>query len=289
MLKATLASLFARKLRLALTAFAVVIGVAFMTGSFVLSDTLTNTFDNLFQEVNQGKAVVVLPKPAFGSDNQTGEPIPASTLDAIRKVDGVAAAEGSVGGLGQLLDQSGKVANSFGPTIVGNPATDRKLSSSTYDLGTPPSAPGQMALDKGTARTLKVGLGDRLSLITPKGKVDLTISGIFTFGSSNSLAGATLVEVPTAQVQELFDRVGVYDQIDVRGQNGISQAQLRDRVAPVLPATARADTAQKAAADQSKNVGSFVGYLRIALTGFAFMALFVGSFIIVNTFSILVT
>jgi len=289
MLKATLASLVARKLRLALTAFAVVIGVAFMTGSFVLSDTLTHTFDSLFQEVNQGKAVVVLPRPAFGSDNENGEPIPAATLDAIRRVDGVAAAEGSVGGLGQLLDQDGKVANSFGPTIVGNPAIDRKLSSSTYNEGKPPAATGEMALDKGTAEKLKVRLGDRLALITPKGKVDLTIAGIFTFGSSNSLAGATLVEMPTAQVQQLFDRVGLFDQIDVRGQDGVTQTQLRDRIAPVLPATAKADTAEKAAADQSKNVGAFIGYLRIALTGFAFMALFVGSFIIVNTFSILVT
>jgi putative ABC transport system permease protein len=290
MLKATLASLVARKLRLALTAFSVVIGVAFMTGSFVLSDTLTGTFDDLFQEVNQGKDVVVLPKPAFGdATDGTGEPIPAATLDAIRKVDGVAAAEGGVVGFGQLLDKEGKVVSGFGPTIVGNPFTDAKLNTSTYDMGKPPGAPGEMALDKGTAERIKVGLGDRLAMVSPNGKVDLTVSGIFTFGSSNSLAGATLVELPTAQVQQLFDRVGVYDEIDVRGEEGLTQEQLRDRVATVLPPTAQADTAEQAAADQSKSVGEVVGFLRIGLTGFALVALFVGSFIIVNTFSILVT
>ncbi len=290
MLKATLASLFARKLRLAFTASAVTIGVAFMTGSFVLSDTLTNTFDDLFQEVNVGKDVVVLPKPAFGSAaDGTGEPIPAATLDAIRKVDGVAAAEGAVVGFGQLLDQAGKPVSGFGPTVVNNPFTDAKLNTSTYNQGRPPGAPGQMALDKATAERLKAGLGDRLALVTPNGKVELTVTGIFTFGSSNSLAGATLVEVPVAQIQELFDRVGQYDEIDVRGDDGLTQEQLRDRVATVVPATAQADTAEKAAADQSETVGEFIGYLRIGLTGFALVALFVGSFIIVNTFSILVT
>jgi putative ABC transport system permease protein len=289
--KATIASLVARKLRLALTAFSVVIGVAFMTGAFVLSDTMTGTFDSLFQEVNQGKDVVVRPKPAFGSASEgTGEPIPAATLDAIRQVDGVAAAEGGVTGFGQLIDKEGKVVSGLGPTIVNNPFTDRQLNTSTYDQGRPPTATGEMALDKATAKRLKAGLGDRLSLVTPTGRVDdLTVAGIFTFGSSNSLAGATLVEMPTSQVQQLFDRVGQYDEIDVRGEGGLTQEQLRDRISPVLPATAQADTAEQAAADQAESVGEFVGYLRIGLTGFALVALFVGSFIIVNTFSILVT
>ncbi len=290
MLKATLASLVARKLRLALTAFAVMIGVAFMTGSFVLSDTLTNTFDNLFQEVNQGKDVVVQPKPAFGSATEgTGEPIPAPTLDAVRKVDGVAAAEGGVFGFGQLLDQKGELVSGFGPTIVNNPYTDAQLNTSTYDEGRAPAAAGEMAIDKGTAKTLAVRLGDRLTMVTPNGKIDLGVTGIFTFGSSNSVAGATLVEMSTGQMQELFDRVGLYDTIDIRGDDGLTQEQLRDRVANVLPPTAQADTAEQAAADQSESVGEFVGFLRIGLTGFALIALFVGSFIIVNTFSILVT
>lgn len=290
MLKATLASLFARKLRLALTATAIVIGVAFMTGSFVLSDTLTATFDNLFQEVNQGKDVVVLPKPAFGDANDgTGEPIPATTVDAIRRVDGVAAAEGTVFGTGQLLDQAGKSVSGFGPTLVGNPTEDAKLNTSTYGEGGPPKRPDQLGLDKGTAERIKAKLGDRLSLIAPNGRAELTVSGIFTFGSSNSLAGATLVEVQTAKAQELFNRVGLYDEIDIRGQGGLTQEQLRDRVATVIPATAQAETGAANAADLSKNVGSFVGFLRIGLTGFALVALFVGSFIIVNTFSILVT
>ena len=290
MLKATIASVVARKLRLALTAFSVVIGVAFMTGAFVLSDTMTGTFDDLFQEVNQGKDVVVRPKPAFGSVSEgAGEPIPAATLDAIRSVDGVAAAEGGVTGFGQLLDTQGELVTGFGPTIVNNPFTDGQLNTSTYDEGRPPTAPGEMALDKATAKRLKVRLGDRLAMVTPTGKVDLTVAGIFTFGSSNSLAGATLVEMPTTQVQQLFDRVGQYDEIDVRGEGGLTQEQLRDRIAPVLPATAQADTAEQAAADQAASVGEFVGYLRLGLTGFALVALFVGSFIIVNTFSILVT
>lgn len=290
MFKATIASLIARKLRLALTAFAVVIGVAFMTGSFVLSDTLTGTFEDLFQEVNAGKDVVVLPKPAFGNATEgTGEPIPAATLDAIRKIDGVVAAEGGVFGFGDLLNREGKLASSFGPTIINNPVADAKLNTSTYDQGSPPRAPGQMALDKAAAKNLKVGIGDRLDLITPGGKVNLTITGVFTFGSSNSVAGATLIEMHTGQMQEFFDRVGLYDQIDIRGEDGLTQEQLRDRVAKVLPATAQADTAEKAAADQSKSVGEIVGFLRIGLTGFAFVALFIGSFIIVNTFSILVT
>ena len=291
MLKATLASLVARKLRLALTAFAVVIGVAFMSGSFVLSDTLSSTFDDLFQEVNEGKDVIVRPKPAFGTAaDGTGEPIPAATLEAIRAVDGVAAAEGGVTGFGQLLDRDGELAASFGaPTIVTNPFRDRVLNTSTYDAGTPPAASGEMAIDKGTAERLEVGIGDRLALVTPTGKVDLTISGIFTFGRSNSLAGATLVEMPLAQVQQLFDRVGQFDEIDVRGDGGLTQEQLRDRVAGALPPTAQADTARAAAADQAEEVGEGIGFMRIGLTGFAFVALFVGSFIIVNTFSILVT
>ncbi len=287
---ATLASLFARKLRLALTATAIVIGVAFMTGAFVLSDTLTATFDDLFQEVNESKDVVVVPRPAFGDATEgTGEPIPEATLGTVRRVPGVAAAEGSVLGLGQLLDEKGKQVTGAGPTLVGNPAEDEQLSTTTYAQGERPTKADQVALDKGTAKRIDATLGDRLALITPNGRVEVIVTGIFTFGSSNSLAGATLVEVPTRQAQELFDRVGLYDQIDVRGSGDLTQEQLRDRIAAVLPPTAQAETAEDNAAAQSESVGEFVGYLRIGLTGFALVALFVGSFIIVNTFSILVT
>jgi len=290
MLKATLASLFARKLRLALTATAIVIGVAFMTGAFVLSDTLTATFDDLFQEVNESKDVVVVPRPSFGDATEgTGEPIPQATLAAVRRVPGVAAAQGSLLGLGQLLDEKGKQVTGAGPTLVGNPTQDKQLSTTTYDQGKRPTKADQMALDKATAKRIDATLGDRLALITPNGRVELTVTGIFTFGSSNSLAGATLVELPTRQAQKLFDRVGLYDQIDVRGSGDLTQEQLRDRIAAVLPPTAQAETAEDNAAAQSESVGEFVGYLRIGLTGFALVALFVGSFIIVNTFSILVT
>ena len=174
-----------------------VIGVAFMTGSFVLADTLTAQFDRIFTQVNSGKDVVVQPKPAFGAaDDGTGTPLDAGLVDSLARVDGVVAAQGGINGMGQLADPAGRLVSGAGPTIVSATATDEEMDSSTYLSGRRPVAAGEVALEKVTVEKLKVQLGDRASLVTPTGKHALTVVGTYRFGRSGG--GGALLTSSTA-------------------------------------------------------------------------------------------
>src|SRR6266571_5363560 len=290
MLRATLKGLAAHKLRMSLTALAIVLGVGFVAGTFVLTDTINKTFTDLFDQVTKGVDVAVRTNATFNAQGgQTRAPMPASVLDQVKGVDGVAAAEGSVNGYAQFIGKNGKPVTTGGaPTLgVSMSSVPQLQSSTTIREGQRPSGPGQVAVDAGTAKKQGYKVGDRVKILFQGGTREFTVSAILGFGQADNLAGATLAgfELPTAQ--QVLNRQGTYDEIDAVAASGVSPETLRDRVEATVDPKDQVLTGKELAEDTSKSVGQFTKFINIALLAFAFVALFVGSFIIVNTFSII--
>ena len=298
MLRATIKSLLARKLRLALTALAVVLGVGFTAGTYVLTDTALKSFDDLFSNVYAGTDVVVQGTTAFtpsaggsggGGGGSERKPIPESLLPTVRAVDGVRAADGDVSGFAQIIDPAtGKVIQNGGAPTIGN-SWDPDVTLATVAKGAPPSGPDAVAIDLGTAKAHDLSVGQTVRIVAPTGPGSFTISGFVTFGGSDSLLGATLAvfDLPTAQ--KLFDREGHFDFIYVSSRSGVTPDELAKRISGVLPKGFQAITGASAAAQQQDQVKQGLGFLRTGLLVFGFVALFVGAFIIFNTFNIVVT
>jgi len=294
--KATLKSLFARKLRLALTALSIVLGIGFIAGTFVLTDTMNAAFDQLFGQVAKGSDVVVrsvssfTPQQAGPGGGQTDErdPVPASLVKSVAAVPGVATAAGEVSGFAQMVDPAtGKTIGSVGPPTIGanwsgtNPTI-------TFRDGGPPTGAGDVAVDAGTATKYGLSVGERIAINFVGGQEEFTISGIAGFGDADNLGGATLALFETTRAQEVLDKKGVFDSISVKASEGLDATQLRTEIQPVLPKGVEAVTSASVADEQSKALKEGLGFFRIALLVFAFIALFVGAFIIFNTFSIIV-
>ncbi len=320
MRRVTLKNLFARKFRLVLTSLSVVLGVAFMAGTFVLTDTLGNVFDQLFVDVNRGVDVAVRSPAAFDEQGPTGdttrEPIPASLLPTVRNVPGVRAASGSVQGYALVvaLDDAGnpkEAIQSQAPSLGVTWSADRELNGAfggdgLPEVGSRPRGPDQVALDEVTARDAGVTKQavQRCGSSGPCGRARVQIVfldhepqifdvvGIFKFGTVGNLAGATLAAFDPPTAQSVMNRTGQFDQIKVAAEDGVSQRQLRGRIADAVNVAGgpryEVLTGEKLAADNSNDVKKNISFFSTFMLVFAFIALFVGAFIIYNTFSIVV-
>src|SRR6266536_3555364 len=216
MWNATIKGLLSHKLRLALTALAIVLGVSFVSGTYVLTDTMGAAFTGLFQDVNKGVDVVVHTKETFtGQQGDVRDPMPESLLATIQRVDGV------------------------------------------------------KVLLQGPARVF-------------------TISGIVGFGEADNLGGATLAVFDLKTAQQVLNRPGQFDEIDVVAQPGTSDTQLRERIAAAVPAKYEAVTGSDQAKRSADEINKSLSFFTTALLAFAGVALFVGAFLIFNTFSIIV-
>ncbi|WP_192810150.1 ABC transporter permease [Actinomadura rudentiformis] len=287
----TIKGLLAHKLRLALTALSIVLGVGFVAGTYVLTDTINKTFTELFTETTKGLDVAVRGKEAFGGQEsaEQRQPLPAAMRDQIARVEGVRAAEGSVTGYAQFVGKNGKPVTTGGaPTLgVSVYATPELGESTTVRSGSLPKGAGQVAVDARTAEKQGFAVGSRVRIIFQGPAREFTVSGIVGFGEADNLAGATLAAFDLATAQEVLNRRGVYDEIDVVAAEGVSPETLRDRIQAQIGGGYEALTGEQYAEENAKAVGQFTNVINIALLSFAFVALFVGSFIIVNTFSII--
>ncbi|MEP7059400.1 MAG: FtsX-like permease family protein [Actinomycetota bacterium] len=297
MWRATIKSLLARKLRLALTAMAVVLGVGFMAGTLIITDTALHSFDGLFGDVYQGTDVVVQAKTAFmpdqggpgGGGGQLGDPIPADVLAKVQAIPGVKAADGDVAGLAQITDPAtGDAIQNGGAPTIGN-SWDPGVTSLIVASGREPSGPTDVLIDAGTAADHHLSVGQSIQVVSTTGSGRFTISGIGRYANSDSLLGATLAIFDLHTAQELFDMGDQYSFIYVASDPGVTPVQLASRVQNALPDGFEAVTSASAAESQSADVNKGLGFLRTALLVFAFVSLFVGAFIIFNTFNIVVT
>jgi putative ABC transport system permease protein len=289
--RVTLKGLLAHKLRLALTALAIVLGVMFISGTFVLTDTLNHTFTTLFKNVYQNVDFQVRAKAEFTGQGGAGvrKPIPESILATVGAVPGVAVAQGDVGGYAQFVQPDGKAVSTSGaPTLGTSFAANSRLSPLHLVQGTAPTTPGEVAVDEATAAKYHFTVGQRVEVLLAGPPQRFTISGIVRFGTADDLAGATIAAFDLPTAQRLFNRVGVFDNVDVLAKPGVGQAQLRRAIAAVLPPGVEVVTGQAVANEQSNSIGQALSFFSTALEIFAFIALFVGGFTIFNTFSIIV-
>jgi putative ABC transport system permease protein len=289
MWKVTRKGLLAHKVRLLLTMLSIVLGVGFVAGTYVLTDTINKTFTDLFRETTKGIDVAVRTNATFSAQgNQQRAPMPAAVRDQVAAVDGVQAAEGSVTGYAQFVGHNGKAVSTGGaPTLGVSMSTAPELQAATVREGRRPAGPDQVAVDAHTAHKQGFGVGDRVRILFQGAPREFTVSGIVGFGDADNLAGATLAGFDLATAQQVLNRTGVYDEIDAVAKPGVSPEQLRDRVRAALDPQYQVLTGTQLAEETAKTVGQFTKIINYALLAFAFVALFVGSFIIVNTFSII--
>jgi putative ABC transport system permease protein len=292
MWRATIKGLLAHKLRLALTGLAIVLGVTFVSGTLVLTDSLRNTFTTLFGQVYQNVDFQVRSTAAFSGSNGAGtarKPIPQSLAALVSAIPGVAYANGDVGGYLQLIAPDGKVISSGGaPTLGVSFDPNPKLSSLHLSQGTAPVTPHEVAIDAETAQKYHFSVGDHVRILLSGPPQTFMISGIVQFGSADSLAGATIAAFNLPTAQRLFNEVGRFNDIDVLAKPGVDKAQLQRAIAKVLPPGVQVVTGTTVANEQTNDVNQALSFFSTALLVFAFISLFVGAFTIFNTFSIIV-
>ncbi|MFJ8083723.1 ABC transporter permease [Streptomyces sp. NPDC096205] len=291
-LKTSMRNFFAHKGRMALSAVAVVLSVAFVCGTLVFTDTMNTTFDKLFQAT--ASDVTVSPKEASGtgettSDNGRPPAMPASVLEKVRAVDGVRSAEGAVFSTSVTVvdaDKDNLSPSSGAPTIVGN-WNDNEARTMKVASGSAPKGPDQVMVDADTADKHHLKIGDELGVITAVGTHRAKISGVVEFKVTNPGAALFYLDTKTAQAA-LVGESGVYTDVNVTAAPGMTDAQVKRNVVEALGGGYQVQTAKEVADENAKDVGEFMNVIKYAMLGFAGIAFLVGVFLIINTFSMLV-
>ncbi|HTZ09867.1 MAG TPA: FtsX-like permease family protein [Acidimicrobiales bacterium] len=288
----TIKGLLAHKLRLFLTGIAIVLGVTFVSGTFVLTDTLHNTFTSLFGNVYQSVDFQVRGAPAFAGNtgaNAARKPVPQSLAATVGRVPGVAFAHGVVQGYAQFVAPDGKAVSTGGaPTLGVSFDPNTRLSSLRIVRGTAPTTAHQVAMDEATAQKYHFHLGQSVEVLLSGPTERFTICAFVRFGTADNLAGATLAAFSLPTAQRVLGEVGQYNAIDVLTQPGADKATVQRAIAAVLPRGVQVVTGQTVANQATSAINQALGFFSTALLVFAFIALFVGAFTIFNTFSIIV-
>ncbi len=289
-----LRSLMERRTRAALTALAVVLGVAMIAGSLILTDTIDRAFTNIFSSSYTNTDLVVRGTPVVQDSFAGGPTVPASLLPRIQAVPDVAAAAGNLIDLSgssttaKLVDRDGEVITSNNPTFgFGIDASQPRFNPLTLVEGAWAQGPRQVVIDSNTAAGHDYAVGDEIGVIGEGPLRTFRITGLATFGDLNSLGGATIAvfDIPTAR--SVLATTG-FEAIQVAARPGVSGEALAQEIAPLLPATAQVTTGAEQAAKDKESISQAITFIRALLVSFGGIALFVGAFVIFNTLSITV-
>jgi putative ABC transport system permease protein len=294
MLSVIMHGLLARKFRLVATALAVTLGVAFMAGTLVLTDTFGQTFNDLSAGVYKGTDAVVRATSAFTGPQFTGEQRPfvdASLVGTLSRVPGVAAAEGSAYGYTRLIGKNGKALGNpanGAPTLGGNWNQVATLNPWHLLAGHAPQGPGQVVIDKKSATDGHLGVGDFTTVLVLGPPQRVQVVGIIGFGAADSPAGASVVLFTTPVAQRLVAAPGKYTSIFFVAKPGISQQQVVSNLRQALPHGLEAITGATMISETQNSFAKALAFFNTFLLIFAVVALLVGAFMIFNTFSITV-
>ncbi|GGK68668.1 ABC transporter permease [Streptomyces flaveus] len=289
MFRTALRNVLAHKARLLMTVLAVMLGVAFVSGTLVFADTLSNAFRK--QSAKSYDNVAVAVTSYANPDDPKEEPgLSRKTLDKISAVDGVAGVDGRVEGFAGVADPDGKLIGVGWSNKGSNfaPGKDGKDTAYTFTDGSGPVKDDQIALDKESATKGEYQVGDRVRVATNGPVKEYTLSGVFTTEDGAVNAGGSLVLFDTAVAQKQYLKPGYFENVTVTAAPGASDAKILDAVKRLLPDTAEAQTGQALADEQAQQIEQGLGSLKQILLGFAGIALFVGIFLISNTFTMLV-
>jgi putative ABC transport system permease protein len=293
MTRVALRGLLGRKLRAALTAFAIVIGVAMVSGTFVLTDTIKSAFGTVFTEAYKNADAVVTGKSAIGTGGGGGNgpeipSLPASLLTRVQALPGVDEAEGAIADQAQLVGRNGKVISNGGaPGLAfSHSPQGARFNPLSLTSGRYPTTAGEVAIDASTADKKHFKVGGDVGIIARGPVQHFRIVGTVKFASVSSLGGATMAIFTLPEAQRLFHKQGRYDQINVAAKSGTSPAQLLSQIKPLLGPSAQVRTGAGQAAQATKDTSGFLNIFQDFLLAFGGIALFVGSFVIANTLSI---
>lgn len=294
MLKLALRNVLAKKRRFIGTALSITLGIAFLTGTLVFTDTMGRTFDNLYTEIYAETDTVV--RASSSVEDSVGFEIrgriPNAAVDRVRAVDGVAEAVGSIEGWAQLVGADGDpVGNpSMGPPTMGGSFTEGVLNPWVLTEGSRAPGPGELVIDVASAEEGSLTIGDEVTVMTQTGSHVLPLVGTARFGSVDSPAGASvsLFDLATAQ-QLLVGGAGEVDEVLVDAAPGVGEDELTERIAAVLPDGQEAMTGSAKIAEIQDQVGDALSFFGTFLRVFAIIGLVVASFTIYNTFQIVIT
>jgi putative ABC transport system permease protein len=293
MTRVALRGLLGRKTRALLTAVAIILGVAMVSGTYILTDTIKAAFSTVFTRAYAHADAVITGKSAIGTHNNSGNSITPPSLSGkllsrVRALPEVSLASGAIADQAGLVGRDGKViarggapglAFSYSP--VGRHFTPLTLSSGSW-----PSAPGDIDIDVETARKQHFAVGQRIGVIARGPEEQFRIAGTVKFGGVSSLGGATLAIFSLSTAQRIFNKPDQFDEIDISAAPGVSSAALVRAVRPILPSNSQVRTGQSQAQQATKDTSGFLGIFQDFLLAFGGVALFVGSFVIANTLSI---
>jgi putative ABC transport system permease protein len=286
MLSVTLKGLFAHKLRLLLSASAVMLGIAFLAGTMVLTDTIQHGVDEVQAQLEAGSDVSVRSESETGGTAAQRAPVPESVLTEVRQVDGVEHAVGSSLGFAQLVADDGSLIGSG--VTVGMSMPPEDLGLLEVREGAAPRGDAEVAVDVATARSSGVKVGDQVTALLTGPSRPVTVVGLVGYGSIDGIPGSSVVAFDPAVAPQLLGSPGRYASIEVSGAPGVAKADLQKRVAEVLPKELEAVSGLQVAEEGAKEAGNALKFLPTALMAFVAVSLFVGIFLIVNTFSMLV-
>ena len=293
MTRVALKGLLGRKLRVVLTAIAIVVGVAMVSGTFILTDTIKSAFTSVFTQAYKNADAVITGQSAIGTDNSNNNrssapSLPASLLTQVERLPGVAAASGAISDTAQLVGRNGKVISRGGaPGLAFSYSpSGQRFNPLTLASGNWPSAPTQVDIDASTASREGLAVGQNIGIIARGPVQQFRIVGTVKFAGVSSLGGATMAIFTLPTAQTIFHKVGQFDSIDVAAANGATPQQLVREIAPLLGPNAQVKTGQAQAQQATKDTSGFLSIFQSFLLAFGGIALFVGSFVIANTLSI---
>ena len=286
MIRLALRGLRARRLRSLLTALAVLLGVAMISGTFVLTDTIKAAFDDLFVAQNRGADAVVTGRLAVDSDFTTPPSLDAAVLERVARLPEVARAAGQLNDRAAVVGSDGEVVQTGGAPTVAATYMPPPFTAIEIRTGRPPANDGEVALDADTAQEEGFEVGDRVRVAADGPVREFTLVGLATFGTQSSLGGATVVVFDLASAQRIFDKPNQVDFAFVAAREGVTDLDLKRAIQGVLPADAQVRTSAEQAEALSDDIGEALGFLTTGLLAFGFIAVLVGAFLIFNTFSI---
>jgi putative ABC transport system permease protein len=291
--KVAIKGLLGRKLRAALTAVAIVLGVAMVSGTYVLTDTIKAAFSTVFTTVYKNTDAVITGKSAIGTggDNGNGEQTPSlagSLLTRVQALPGVQQASGGISDNARLVGHNGKIVSRGGAPGLAfsyRPG-DQRFNPLTLTAGHWPASANEVAIDASTASKSHYAVGDTIGVVAKAAVQRYTIAGTVKIGGVSSLGGSTIAVFTLPTAQRIFHKADRFDAIDVAARHGVSPQQVAAQIRPLLPASAQVRTGQAQAQQATKDTSGFLNIIQDFLLAFGGIALFVGSFVIANTLSI---
>ncbi|WFE36470.1 FtsX-like permease family protein [Micromonospora sp. WMMD975] len=290
MARLALRNLSAHRLRLLFTAVAVVLGVSFAAGTMIFRDTASRAFEDAFGDRSQAREVSVAPKQPFTGEGAQPRLIDAATVESLKgKVPGADQFRSVVEGYAVVIDRNGEVVGGDGVAHRGRAYVEGGPESKMRILtGRAPTAENDLVVEEQTAAEGGITVGDSVPVVTRSGQRTMTVVGVFTLGEERIGDVVTYVGFSPAVAEQLLTRPGHYSAVWVRPKAGVSQEQLATQLTAALPADYEVSTAQQLVADARERIKSFFGLLSAFLLAFAGVSVLVGSFIIFNTFTMLV-